>query len=133
MYRATTAQVVAVAVVFGLCIWALNAGLDLLWAMYNELTVIPMATVDALVAIVSAFVLLKLMFAQRAYHRKVVKQLETIAEMNHHIRNALEEIELTAHVSNNPPLIGNIHGAVKRIEWALREALPKGPAGGEDF
>jgi hypothetical protein len=133
LYRASTAQVVAVAVGFGVGVWALNAGLDLLWAMYNALTVIPMATVDALVAIVSAVVLLKLMFAQRAYHRKLLAQLETVAEMNHHIRNALEQIEMTAHLSKNEQFINDIQQGVARIQWALREVLPRPAADEEDF
>jgi hypothetical protein len=101
-----------------------NAGLDLLWAKYNGVLVVLMGCVDALVSFAFAAVLFKLMLAARARHRKVVQQLRTIAEMNHEIRNALEEIQLTVHLTHNEQVIQNIHGAVQRIEWALREILP---------
>ncbi len=90
-YRASLAQIVAVAVVFGLFVWSLNVGLDMLWARHGGLVIVPMALVDALLAVGFAAALLKLILAQRARHRKIIHQLKTIAEMNHHIHNALEE------------------------------------------
>jgi len=52
-------------------------------------------------------------------------QLEVIADMNHHIRNALETIGFSAHATHNKELISNINFASERIQWALREVLPK--------
>ncbi len=93
VYRASMAQIVAIAVAFWLSVWALDSGLDVLWAKYGSVVAAPMAMADALVALAFAAVVLKLMLMQRARHRKVVRQLKTVAEMNHHIRNALDEIE----------------------------------------
>jgi PAS domain S-box-containing protein len=60
------------------------------------------------------------------------RSLDVIAEMNHHIRNALEEINLSAHLTRNQEVISNISLASERIEWALREILPgAGNAGHE--
>jgi len=47
-----------------------------------------------------------------------------IAELNHHIRNALETISLSAYTTQNRQAMEIISGAVKRIDWALREILP---------
>lgn len=52
------------------------------------------------------------------------ERLRTIADMNHHIRNALQVISYastTADKSQSMELIGQ---SVERIEWALREVLP---------
>lgn len=132
VYRASTAQLVAVAAFFGFAVWGITSGLDLLWAMYNGLTVLAMSTGDALVSIAFGVVLLKLMLAQRARYKRVFEQLEMIAEMNHHIRNALENIQLTAHFAHDRQFISNIHTSVERIEWALREVLPKAGEDRED-
>jgi signal transduction histidine kinase len=125
VYRASIAQLVISAALIGLLFWVINAGLDLLWAIYNGPTVWAMSIVDALLSIVFGVLALKLMLAQRARHRKVVQQLEMIAEMNHHIRNALESIQLSAHFTHDRQFISEIHDAVDRIQWALREVLPK--------
>jgi hypothetical protein len=46
-----------------------------------------------------------------------------IAEMNHHVRNALQAIALSpyAEKSKQIELIGE---SAERIQWALREILP---------
>ncbi len=131
VYRASTAQIVAIAVAFWLSVWALDSGLDVLWGKYGRVVAAPMAMADALVALAFAAVVLKLMLMQRARHRKLVRQLKTVADMNHHIRNALSEIELSAYVSHDPQFIGDIRGASARIQWALREILPAEEEGGE--
>ncbi len=124
VYRASVAQIVTVAVAFGLLVWVLVSGFALLLTIYPQLMAIPTATVDALVAIGLGGLLMKLMLAQRLRHRRLVRQLKTISEMNHHIRNALEEIELTAHASQNDQFVKDVKGATTRIQWALREVLP---------
>jgi uncharacterized tellurite resistance protein B-like protein len=88
---------------------------------------VPSLAADALMALVSAVLLLKVMQASQARHRALVQRLQMIAELNHHIRNALEEIQLSAHTTHNSQLIRNTQTAVARIEWALREILPQNP------
>lgn len=57
----------------------------------------------------------------------VATRLKTIAEMNHHIRNALQTIQFSAYSTKDQQTISEISEAVERIQWALREVLP-GPA-----
>jgi hypothetical protein len=118
------AEIVVVTVAFGLSVWVLDSGLDLLWAWYGGVLAVPMATADALVAMAFAVVVLKLMLLQRARHRKVVHQLKTVAEMNHHIRNALQSI---VYVNSKMPEQDAVvvREATRRIEWALTEILPR--------
>lgn len=52
-----------------------------------------------------------------------------IAELNHHIRNALQVIISRADVAiHGLPELEDIADAVNRIDWALREVLPRGAA-----
>lgn len=54
----------------------------------------------------------------------VAARLKTIADMNHHIRNALQSIQLSAYSTQDQQAIRQISAAVERIQWALREVLP---------
>ena len=46
-----------------------------------------------------------------------------VAEMNHHVRNALTVISLSVHSKNDPQLETTTYEAIQRIDWALREVL----------
>lgn len=54
------------------------------------------------------------------------QRLTKIAEMNHHIRNALQVVVFCAPKAENPAVADTMKGAIRRIEWTLREVLPKG-------
>jgi hypothetical protein len=62
-------------------------------------------------------------------HRELVRaRMKTIAELNHHIRNALQVIRFWG-AQQRPALdamqLQLINDSVDRIEWALREVLPQ--------
>ena len=75
VYRASITQIIAITVAFWLSAWALDSGFDLLWAKYGRIVAAPMAVADALVAMMFAVVVLRLMLLQRARHSKAVRQL----------------------------------------------------------
>lgn len=50
-------------------------------------------------------------------------QLRVIGETNHHIRNALELIQFSAHATKDQQIVDQISSAVDRIQWVLRELL----------
>jgi len=52
-------------------------------------------------------------------------RMQVVAEMNHHIRNTLSPISLWLDATDNQPLNRVISEAVDRIDWALREILPR--------
>ena len=54
----------------------------------------------------------------------VAARLKMIADINHHIRNALQSIQLSAYSTKDQQAISDISEAVERIQWALREVLP---------
>jgi hypothetical protein len=53
-------------------------------------------------------------------------KLRVIAQMNHHVRNALQGIIGCRIFSEEERQMQLIVDSVKRIEWALREVLPGG-------
>ena len=67
----------------------------------------------------------KLAHVTREQNRLTAARMQVIAEMNHHIRNALTAISLSAHVTEDQHLIRVISEGIDRIDWALREILPR--------
>jgi hypothetical protein len=67
----------------------------------------------------------KLIQVTRERHRLVIARMQVISEMNHHIRNALSPIALSLDDTENQQLRQLISDSVDRIDWALREILPR--------
>jgi hypothetical protein len=63
---------------------------------------------------------------ERRRRRALAEQLQIIALMNHHVRNALQAIKYARYT---PDDVRVLEDAVARIEWALREILPGAKAG----
>ncbi len=66
------------------------------------------------------------MYEQR-HKRITAAKLETVAQMNHLVRNDLEIIQYSAYATQNPEHIQRINDCLRHIEWALREVLPGNP------
>ncbi|MBZ5530160.1 MAG: hypothetical protein LAO20_01895 [Acidobacteriia bacterium] len=64
-------------------------------------------------------------------HELMRERMRTIAELNHHIRNALQVIKFWGSQHQNcsldPMQLQHMKESVDRIEWALREVLPQYP------
>lgn len=80
---------------------------------------------EGLSAFVVSCLTAKLIQISRERHRLTMARMQVIAEMNHHIRNALTPISLSATASENAQLVAIISDAIDRIDWALREILPR--------
>jgi hypothetical protein len=61
----------------------------------------------------------------RERQRLTLARMQVIAEMKDHIRDALSPIFLGLDGSNNQQLVRLISEGVERIDWALREILPR--------
>ncbi len=59
-----------------------------------------------------------------AHLRADEARMRMIAEMNHHVRNALTAISLSVYAKNDPHLEKITRDSIQRIDWALREVLP---------
>ena len=68
---------------------------------------------------------------ERVRRELIRERMRTVAELNHHIRNALQVIKFWGAQHQNCTLdemqIRLMKDSVERIEWALREVLPKYP------
>ncbi len=98
----------------------------LMWEFHRTVRIIVLS--DAAVSLVIGFLALKLIEATIDRRRLVAERVRTIADLNHHIRNGLETISLSAYTTHNQEAIQTIYAAVNRIDWALREIVPSEPA-----
>ncbi len=79
---------------------------------------------NALTGVVAGLLFYSLSNNERQRRHLVSERLHTIAEMNHHIRNALQVITYASAAQNQTDSVDLIRSSVERIEWALREVLP---------
>jgi hypothetical protein len=83
---------------------------------------VPALVDDLLVGIVAG----AMVFAyERHQHKLVLARMRVIAEMNHHVRNALQPIIYSPFLKEQAEQIRIIQEGTRRIEWALREVLPQ--------
>jgi hypothetical protein len=80
---------------------------------------------EGISALVVSLLTAKLVQVTRERHRLAVARMQVIAEMNHHIRNALSPVSLSLEDAKNQELKRVMSDAVDRIDWALREILPR--------
>src|SRR4051812_27718819 len=75
---------------------------------------------DVLIGIVAGILVL---LYERRQRQNIIRKLEVIRLMNHHVRNSLQVISFAASIPQQE-MAENVQEAVERIEWALREVLP---------
>jgi hypothetical protein len=69
---------------------------------------------------------------EKASRELVAERMKTIAELNYHIRNALQVIKYLGGQKSSrldAVQLQLINTSAERIEWALREVLPRYPIG----
>lgn len=76
---------------------------------------------SGIAACVSIVLVVSLGILERNQRVREIRRLETIALLNHHIRNALQAIISSSGATNSTE---TIRAAVERVEWALGEVLP---------
>src|SRR5262249_36224623 len=65
-----------------------------------------------------------LVFAYELHrYNAILRRLRVIAEMNHHVRNALQPILYSPYMKEQAQQIQVIQEGTQRIQWALREVL----------
>jgi signal transduction histidine kinase len=80
---------------------------------------------EGLSAVVVALLTAGLIHQANQRREAALLRIQVIAEMNHHIRNALAAISLSTDTIENQQSIRVISQSVDRITWALREVLPR--------
>ena len=118
----STTKLVLLAIAFAAFVFLVSFGFDVLLVREHESRRAIFAMSDALTSmIIGGFFYLY----GHARRRQFARRLETIALMNHHIRNALQVISASAYAPRQAREMGAIEDSVNRIQWALREILPK--------
>lgn len=82
------------------------------------------ASSNALTGLVVAGLFLELTRSVQNRRRMVQARLGVIADMNHHIRNALQVISYGTATHGGKKETEMMRESIYRIEWALREVLP---------
>jgi hypothetical protein len=62
----------------------------------------------------------------REKERLLEQRLETIAVMNHHVRNALQVVAYYGYQHDDVKAGRLVNESIARIEWTLKEVLPRG-------
>jgi hypothetical protein len=87
----------------------------------------PIIAIESLDNISTAILTAVLVFAyEHKRYRAAMERVRMIAEMNHHVRNALQAIILCKVLPEQERQVKLIAESVTRIEWALRKVLPGG-------
>jgi hypothetical protein len=81
---------------------------------------------NALTGVVAGALFLQSKFRAQEKHRLLEHRLQKIAEMNHHVRNALQVVAFYRHQITDPAAGRLIQESIDRIEWTLEEVLPRG-------
>jgi hypothetical protein len=80
---------------------------------------------DAITAILIGGMVVQLSLMYRQRQQQAHARVQRIAEMNHHVRNALQVITYWSLAEKEKRQVELIQDAVNRIQWALREVLPR--------
>ena len=127
--KITSLRAYLFAIAAGIATFAVVYGIDFFLARINlpaETTVLD----DAILAVLVAFIVIGIQ--RQSELREHRHKIAVIAEMNHHIRNALQIIMYTSSTVSDRNEADRLRDAAKRIEWALRVILPTEPSDREE-
>ena len=124
VFRASQNKVRAMAGGFGLAVFGAAMLLDKFFARKRrprQLTVVWNATAGFL----AGWFAMKSFDRERERRKNIAERLKMIGDLNHHVRNALQSIQLSAYSTHDQEIIASVGDSVQRIEWALREIVPE--------
>jgi len=82
---------------------------------------------NLIIGIIAGWLFYQFASNEKARRDAIRRRMRTIADLNHHIRNALQVIRYAggSKSAQDATQLQLINEAVARIEWALREVLPQ--------
>jgi hypothetical protein len=107
-----------------LLVWGAGFSFDRVLARDGVTRTEILLTSNGLTGLVAGYLFYTLALHERMRRESMRERLRTIADINHHIRNALQVITYAAEVDKNAASVEMIRNSVERIEWTLREVLP---------
>ncbi len=110
-------------------VFLINLVLDYVVAGLAGSSTIGYIVSDAVAALIATFFVLRVIRLEAERNEAVRHRLYVIAEMNHHVRNSLDAIQMSAQLTRDREMVNIISDEVNRIQWALREVLGGKEAG----
>jgi hypothetical protein len=80
---------------------------------------------NAAAGFAAGWMAMKTIDRERERRKSMTARLKMIGDLNHHVRNALQSIQLSAYSTQDQEIIASVGDSVQRIEWALREIAPQ--------
>ncbi len=118
-------KLVAVSFLAAVLVFLIGAALDWFVLREQESRRLAIEVSDFVAGLVAGVLVFRLLQYERERRRQLRQRLELIAEMNHHVRNALQVISLSAYSYADQQQLAAVKDSVNRIQWALKEILPK--------
>jgi hypothetical protein len=111
---------VSAGIVVGSCTFLAGAAIEIVSFQYLVRTKLVVLADDFIIGIAAG--VLVFIYEQRR-NRYLLERLRVIAEMNHHVRNALQVVLYSAEKQKDEEVEKMLRESMDRIEWALREVL----------
>ena len=114
---------VRVAILSGLIVGTMAAGTHLLTMPLDRNIILHALVGDFIAALTATVVCLAIQLRQEELHyQTAIERAAIVAELNHHVRNAVFPLSLAVHKSGDANSIGIAQEAVERINIALKDA-----------
>ena len=111
--------------VAALTVFVIGTGLDLLLIHEHDTRLVIIEASDALGGLVAGGLSFRLLQYERERRTRLRQRIAVITDMNHHVRNSLQVITFHAYTTNDKEQLEAVKESMERIQWALKEVLPK--------
>jgi hypothetical protein len=118
-------HILLMAAIAGLAVFVIGVGLDVALLREHEPQRVTVEISDALGGLVAGALAFRLLLYERERRARLRQRIAVIADMNHHVRNALQVISFHAYTSADKEQVEAVKESMERIQWALKEVLPK--------
>lgn len=119
-------RIVFAVTVFIVFVSAVGFGFDRLMVREGVPSLGVMLLSNALTGLVAGILYLEVRVRAQEKQRLLEHRLLKVAEMNHHVRNALQVVSFYRYQITDPEASRLLQESIKRIEWTLEEVLPRG-------
>jgi hypothetical protein len=123
-FRASPKKVRAMAGGVGIAVFGSAMLVDKLFTRRGRAPKLSMAW-NAAAGFAAGWFAMKSLDRERERRKNIAERLKMIGDLNHHVRNALQSIQLSAYSTHDQEIIASVGDSVQRIEWALREIVPE--------
>jgi hypothetical protein len=114
---------VLVAVLCGVLVAVIAAAIHLLMLPVDRAIIVHAVVGDVVAGLITVVVCLAIQLRQEEIHyQSAIERAAIVAELNHHIRNAVFPLSLAIHKSGDANSITTAQDAVERINIALKDA-----------